>query len=171
MFKKWNPLYLCRSSRVAFSGVTKYSPFDILNDRELVHQHSNSILKTSEFVNETLKFRNLKYISAYCGFDPTADSLHLGNLISIISLIRISLIGFKPIFLVGGATGLIGDPSGKSKEREFLEYDKLYKNEKGVQGTLSDVVSNIYNYLQRNQSDLKLRLDEYSNLQLNNLTY
>ena len=52
-------------------------------------------------------------MSAYCGYDPTAESLHLGNLLSILSLIRLQLIGYKPIFLIGGATGYIGDPSGK----------------------------------------------------------
>jgi tyrosyl-tRNA synthetase len=51
----------------------------------------------------------------YCGYDPTNDSLHLGNLISIIMLARMSLHKINPIFLIGGATGFIGDPSGKSK--------------------------------------------------------
>ncbi len=53
--------------------------------------------------------------AAYCGYDPTSSSLHLGNLVSIIMLARLNLLGLKPIFLVGGATGLIGDPSGKNK--------------------------------------------------------
>lgn len=56
-------------------------------------------------------------IALYCGFDPTADSLHIGNLVSILILKRFQLAGHRPIALVGGATGLIGDPSGKANER------------------------------------------------------
>jgi tyrosyl-tRNA synthetase len=53
--------------------------------------------------------------AVYCGYDPTSSSLHLGNLVSILMLARLHFHGLKPIFLVGGATGLIGDPSGKNK--------------------------------------------------------
>lgn len=56
-------------------------------------------------------------VTLYCGFDPTAPSLHLGNLIQILTLRRFQHAGHRPIGLVGGATGLIGDPSGKSAER------------------------------------------------------
>ena len=58
--------------------------------------------------------------SAYVGFDPTADSLHIGNLVSIMMLKHFQKAGHKPIALVGGATGMVGDPSGKSEERKFL---------------------------------------------------
>ena len=57
--------------------------------------------------------------SMYCGFDPTADSLHVGNLVPLLSLVRFKRAGHEPIFLLGGATGRIGDPSGKDKEREL----------------------------------------------------
>ena len=57
----------------------------------------------------------IKGKSVYCGYDPTASSLHLGNLISILMLARLNVYGLKPILLIGGATGLIGDPSGKNK--------------------------------------------------------
>ncbi len=57
--------------------------------------------------------------SAYVGFDPTADSLHIGNLVPIMLLAHYQRCGHKPIALVGGATGMIGDPSGKSSERNF----------------------------------------------------
>lgn len=53
--------------------------------------------------------------SVYCGYDPTSDSLHLGNLLSIIALGRLSTLRLRPVFLVGGATAQIGDPSGKKK--------------------------------------------------------
>ena len=55
----------------------------------------------------------------YCGFDPTADSLHIGNLVPLLALARFARAGHKPLFLLGGATGLIGDPSGKDKERQL----------------------------------------------------
>ena len=58
--------------------------------------------------------------SAYVGIDPTADSLHIGHLVSIMMLKHLQLCGHRPIALVGGATGMIGDPSGKSEERNLL---------------------------------------------------
>ncbi len=61
----------------------------------------------------------------YCGFDPTAESLHIGNLVPLLCLVRMKLAGHKPIFLLGGATGRIGDPSGKDKERELNSEEKL----------------------------------------------
>ena len=61
-----------------------------------------------------------KNIRVYTGFDPTSDSLHLGNFLPIVNLMRLGTLGISPIFLVGGATGTIGDPSGKSLERILL---------------------------------------------------
>ncbi len=61
----------------------------------------------------------------YCGFDPTADSLHIGNLVPLLSLVRMKRAGHNPLFLLGGATGRIGDPSGKDKEREFTSIEKV----------------------------------------------
>lgn len=57
----------------------------------------------------------------YCGFDPTADSLHIGNLVPLMTLRRFQLYGHRPILLLGGATGLIGDPSGRTDERGLNE--------------------------------------------------
>jgi tyrosyl-tRNA synthetase len=67
----------------------------------------------------------------YIGFDPTADSLHIGNLAQIFTLIRFQKAGHKPIALLGGATGMIGDPSGKSAERNLLDEDTLNRNIEG----------------------------------------
>jgi tyrosyl-tRNA synthetase len=67
-------------------------------------------------------------ITLYCGFDPTADSLHVGNLIPLLSLRRFQLMGHRPIALAGGATGLIGDPSGKATERQLLTREVLECN-------------------------------------------
>jgi tyrosyl-tRNA synthetase len=75
-------------------------------------------------------------ISAYCGFDPTSDSLHIGNLVPILLLKHLQKHGHTPLALVGGATGMVGDPSGKSAERNLLDIDTLRKNEKGIQAVL-----------------------------------
>ena len=67
-------------------------------------------------------------ITVYCGFDPTADSLHVGHLVALMVLRRFQQAGHRPIALVGGATGMIGDPSGKSEERKLLSLDVLRSN-------------------------------------------
>lgn len=67
-------------------------------------------------------------MTLYCGFDPTADSLHIGNLVPLLTLRRFQLAGHRPIALAGGATGLIGDPSGKSEERNLLDSERLEAN-------------------------------------------
>ena len=74
--------------------------------------------------------------AAYIGFDPTAPSLHIGNLAAIMLLKHFQLSGHKPIALVGGATGMIGDPSGKSAERDFLSEDTLRENQVGIKAQL-----------------------------------
>ena len=75
--------------------------------------------------------------TAYIGFDPTSDSLHIGSLVPIILLVHLEKAGHKPIALVGGATGMIGDPSGKSDERNLLNEDTLNKNVAGIKSVLS----------------------------------
>ncbi len=74
--------------------------------------------------------------TAYIGFDPTADSLHIGSLVPIILLVHLQKAGHKPIALVGGATGMVGDPSGKSEERNLLSEDVLNFNVAGVKAQL-----------------------------------
>lgn len=74
---------------------------------------------------------------AYIGFDPTADSLHIGSMVQIILLTHLKNFGHKPIALVGGATGMIGDPSGKSDERNLLDEEALSKNVAGIKAVLS----------------------------------
>ena len=69
----------------------------------------------------------------YIGFDPTANSLHIGNLVQIMTLVHFQNSGNKPIILIGGATGMIGDPSGKSKERKFLDEKTLINNQNKIQ--------------------------------------
>src|SRR5712664_1053345 len=67
-------------------------------------------------------------ITLYCGFDPTADSLHVGNLVPLLGLRRFQLLGHHPIAVAGGATGSIGDPSGKTAERQLLDANVLAAN-------------------------------------------
>ena len=80
---------------------------------------------------------NKELTSAYIGFDPTADSLHIGSLVQIILLMHFQQSGHKPIALVGGATGMIGDPSGKSSERNLLDEETLNKNIEGMKNQLA----------------------------------
>lgn len=75
--------------------------------------------------------------SVYIGFDPTSDSLHIGSLVPIILLMHLRNFGHKPYALVGGATGMIGDPSGKSNERNLLDEETLHKNVEGIKRVLS----------------------------------
>src|SRR5215470_19705638 len=67
-------------------------------------------------------------ISGYIGFDPTAPSLHIGTLLVIMLLVRLQRAGHRPVALVGGGTGLIGDPSGKSSERPLADAEVVYAN-------------------------------------------
>ena len=75
--------------------------------------------------------------SAYIGFDPTSDSLHIGNLVPIMLLAHFQKCGHRPIVLIGGATGMIGDPSGKNSERVLLDENTLAKNQKAIKHQLS----------------------------------
>ena len=79
--------------------------------------------------------------TAYIGFDPTADSLHVGSLVQIMTLVHLQKCGHKPIALVGGATGMVGDPSGKSQERNLLSEEVLEYNLKGVKKQLEQFLN------------------------------
>jgi tyrosyl-tRNA synthetase len=79
---------------------------------------------------------NKELTSGYVGFDPTADSLHIGSLVPILLLVRLQKYGHKPFALVGGATGMVGDPSGKSEERNMLSEEVLNKNVEGIKNQL-----------------------------------
>ncbi len=98
--------------------------FDELKLRGLVHDHTDQ--------TEIQSILGKGGMSLYCGFDPTADSLHIGNLIPITGLMRFQRAGHRPIALIGGGTGMIGDPSGKSEERNLLSAAILEHNLKGI---------------------------------------
>ena len=80
----------------------------------------------------TEEFLNKEMATAYLGTDPTADSLHIGHLCGIMMLRHLQQCGHKPIILIGGATGMIGDPSGKSQERNLLTQETLYHNQECI---------------------------------------
>jgi tyrosyl-tRNA synthetase len=79
-------------------------------------------------------------VTLYCGFDPTADSLHVGNLVPLLALRRFQLLGHRPIAVAGGATGSIGDPSGKSQERQLLTKEILDHNISSVKVQLAKLL-------------------------------
>ncbi|MEH7115319.1 tyrosine--tRNA ligase [Neobacillus niacini] len=107
---------------------------DLLQDlswRGLIYQQTDE---------ESLKdLIGKEQISLYCGADPTADSLHIGHLVPFLTLRRFQQHGHRPIVLVGGATGLIGDPSGKSEERNLQTLEAVQKNVEGIQKQLEAI--------------------------------
>lgn len=78
-----------------------------------------------------------KTMTLYCGFDPTSDSLHVGSLLPLLTLRRFQLAGHRVIAVVGGATGMIGDPSGKTQERSLLNEEQIQKNVAGIRAVIS----------------------------------
>lgn len=103
---------------------------DILQSRGLVDSITHEELKTA--ANKPMK--------VYCGFDPTGDSLHVGNMVAIMGLAWFQRAGHQPVALVGGATGMIGDPSGKQHERALLDEETLRKNQMGIQKNLETIL-------------------------------
>lgn len=103
---------------------------DALEERGLIEA------KSSEEIRELAK----NPLKVYCGFDPTADSLHLGNLVAIMGLAWFQRFGHTPVVILGGATGMIGDPSGRSVERQFLDEQTLEANLKGIRKNFDRVL-------------------------------
>ena len=93
-----------------------------------------------DMVAGTEEYLNSENASGYIGFDPTADSLHLGSFQQIILLKRMQLAGIRPIALMGGATGRVGDPTGKTEERQLLDNESLQKNIDGIKKQLSKFI-------------------------------
>jgi tyrosyl-tRNA synthetase len=91
----------------------------------------------SDMMPGTEEQLNKELTSAYVGIDPTADSLHIGHLVSVMMLKHLQVAGHRPIVVLGGATGMIGDPSGKSQERNLLNEETLRANEAGIKKQLS----------------------------------
>jgi len=102
-------------------------------------------------------------VTGYIGFDPTADSLHIGSLVQILLLKRLQLAGHKPIALVGGATGMIGDPSGKAEERSLLSEEVLQKNVSAIQKQLEHFLDFSVG---KNQAEIVNNYDWYKDFSL-----
>ncbi|XP_033630478.1 tyrosine--tRNA ligase, mitochondrial-like [Asterias rubens] len=90
----------------------------------------------------------------YCGFDPTASSLHIGNLLAIIALLHCQRAGHRPIALIGGATALVGDPSGKTKEREPLQSAVVQSNAASIKDSLERIFTNHERYFWKESKPL-----------------
>ena len=103
--------------------------FDVLRERGYFEWCTNEE-RLSQVMNEEM-------VTAYVGFDPTADSLHVGHLIPLMALGWLQRLGHRPIALAGGGTGLIGDPSGKSKERNLITVEAVMHNIEGVKKQLA----------------------------------
>jgi tyrosyl-tRNA synthetase len=104
---------------------------DILQERGLIESITDEELRS---------VCTKKRLKVYCGFDPTAESLHLGNLLAIIVLSWFQRCGHIPVALLGGATARVGDPSGKSMERPVMDDQTITRNLKGIHGVLSQIL-------------------------------
>ena len=104
--------------------------YDVLAERGLV----------SQCTDDKIRERLSKPVAAYCGFDPTADSLHVGSLVPIMGLAHLQRCGHKPVVLVGGATGLVGDPSGKTEARQMLSADDINQNAQAIARQIGRIV-------------------------------
>jgi len=106
---------------------TTHTLLDELGWRGLLYQHTEDV--------EALLQRGV--VSGYIGFDPTASSLHVGNLVPVMALVHLQRAGHRPIALVGGGTGMIGDPSGRQTERSLLTVEQVDENVRGIRAQLS----------------------------------
>src|SRR4030081_4030100 len=97
---------------------SKNSLLDELSWRGMVYQHPDGL--ADSLATDS--------VSAYAGFDPTASSVHVGHLVPVMGLAHLQRAGHRPVALVGGGTGLIGDPSGKTTERQLVSEDEIAKN-------------------------------------------
>src|SRR5215211_3079047 len=125
--------------------------YEELEWRGLIHQTTDP--KLGEWLDAESR-------TVYAGFDPTATSLHVGSLLPLMMLRRFQKFGHRPIALVGGATGMIGDPTGKSEERNLLSVEELQRNVAGIEqqmralldfdkGTTSALLVNNFEWMQR----------------------
>jgi tyrosyl-tRNA synthetase len=122
-----------------------HSLLEELRWRGMLHQHTDGL---SDALSRDM-------VSAYCGFDPTAASLHVGNLVPVMGLVHVQRHGHRPVFLAGGGTGMIGDPSGKASERQLLSLDEIAHNTERIRGQLEHFVdpSGKNGALMRNNAD------------------
>ena len=115
-----------------------------------------------DIMPETEKQLMTEMTSGYVGFDPTADSLHIGSLVPIILLVHLQRAGHKPIALLGGATGMVGDPSGKNEERNLLSEETLQHNLKGVKKQLEKFLD--FNGSKKNAAEMVNNYDWFKEM-------
>ncbi len=122
-----------------------HSLLEELRWRGMLHQHTEGL---SDALSRDM-------VSGYCGFDPTAASLHVGNLVPVMGLVHMQRHGHRPVFLSGGGTGMIGDPSGKASERPLLSMDEIASNTERIKTQLDHFVddSGRNGALTRNNAD------------------
>ena len=99
--------------------------------RGMLHQNTEGLAE---------HLRSREMVTAYCGFDPTASSLHVGNLVPVMGLVHAQRCGLRPVFLAGGGTGLIGDPSGKTSERPLRSAEEIASNAESIRKQLERFV-------------------------------
>jgi tyrosyl-tRNA synthetase len=109
------------------------NPFDILNERGFIFQATDE--------KGIKRLFDRKRVTAYIGFDPTADSLHAGSLVPIMALAHLQRKGHRPLALVGGGTGLVGDPSGRTETRKLLSTKNVERNADSLKNQLSRFIS------------------------------
>ncbi|EDV28318.1 uncharacterized protein TRIADDRAFT_21492, partial [Trichoplax adhaerens] len=109
--------------------------------------------------------------SAYAGIDPTAESLHVGNLVTIMTLLHLRRAGHIPYFVIGGSTGLIGDPSGRLKERDPLSINTVTHNVQEIQCQISDLLHNDFNMWSDKDQLLFKQSRNFGDVILNNATW
>jgi tyrosyl-tRNA synthetase len=112
-----------------FGMMVMANVIDVLEDRGFIEQKTHEKELYDYFDNEA--------VTCYIGFDPTASSLHIGSLVPIMSLAHMQKNGHRPIALVGGGTGMVGDPSGKTEMRKLLTYEAIAQNALGIKKQLS----------------------------------
>jgi tyrosyl-tRNA synthetase len=127
--------------------------YDELKWRGLIHQESGQDVIREYLINNK--------VALYCGFDPTGDSLHIGSLVPLITLRRFQEYGHKALPLAGGATGMIGDPSGKSAERNLLTEDQVRHNVACIKEQLKSIVD-----FDNNQAELVNNFDWISKINI-----
>lgn len=101
---------------------------------------NRSLIRDSSGISEIRELLASERVTFYCGFDPTADSLHIGHLLPLLTMRRFQSYGHTPIALVGSATGMIGDPSFKSEERKFLDCETLEYNVKCISKQIASIL-------------------------------
>ncbi|BDA44315.1 Tyrosine-tRNA ligase [Coccomyxa sp. Obi] len=138
--RQWEP---CNSSSLGTEAAAKCT--DAVDEQHTQRLNVIEVLRSRGLVQDTTspalgRAAATETLTVYCGFDPTADSLHLGNLLGIIVLTWFQRCGHNPVALLGGATGRVGDPSGRSTERPVLSEEQIERNVQGIRRILEQLI-------------------------------